>query len=69
VGFRNRTDAACASVAVAGRYDVETQQRGPQNDPDACTLEALETARAMPHGPAQTDALKKAGLLLRSDAL
>lgn len=34
-----------------------------QNDPDASALEALENARAMPHGPARTEALKKAGLL------
>jgi hypothetical protein len=32
-------------------------------DPDASALEALEAARAMPHGPARTEALKKAGLL------
>jgi hypothetical protein len=33
------------------------------DDPDACALEALEAARAMPHGLTRAEALKKAGLL------
>jgi hypothetical protein len=42
-------------MAANNQYDSE--------DPDASALEALEAARAMPHGPARTEALKKAGLL------
>jgi hypothetical protein len=41
---------------------VATDQQDP-GDPDDCALEALEAARAMPHGLARTEALKKAGLL------
>jgi hypothetical protein len=50
----------CASVQAMGatnQYDTE--------DPDASAVEALEAARAMPNGPARTEALKKAGLLRR----
>jgi hypothetical protein len=35
-------------------------------DPEAHALEALEEARAMPHGTARTEALKKAGLLRKA---
>ena len=51
---------SCASVnvmTITNRYDSE--------DADASALEALEAARAMPQGPARTEALKKAGLLRR----
>jgi hypothetical protein len=42
-------------MAAINQYDSE--------DPDASAAEALDAARAMPHGPARTVALKKAGLL------
>jgi hypothetical protein len=42
-------------IAATDQYDSE--------DLDASALEALDAARAMPHGPARTEALKKAGLL------
>jgi len=39
------------------------QQHEGEDDPDGHALEALETARSLPHGPARAEALKKAGLL------
>jgi hypothetical protein len=47
--------ASVQAMAATNQYDSE--------DPDASAAEALEAARAMPHGPARTEALKKAGLL------
>jgi hypothetical protein len=35
----------------------------PDHDLEAAALEALEAARAMPHGPERIEALKKAGSL------
>jgi hypothetical protein len=39
---------------------------GSHRDLDAEAEEALETARAMPAGPAKSEALKKAGLLRKA---
>jgi hypothetical protein len=36
---------------------------GPQRDLHMEALVALEKARAMPHGPARSEALKRAGIL------
>jgi hypothetical protein len=47
--------ASVQVMAATKKYDPE--------DPDASAAEALDAARAMPHGPARTEALKKAGLL------
>jgi hypothetical protein len=41
----------------------EKKVRRPELDLDAETLAALEEARAMPHGPERTKAMKKAGNL------
>jgi hypothetical protein len=40
-----------------------TPQHDQESDPDTCAAEALENARAMPHGAARSEAMKKAGLL------
>jgi hypothetical protein len=36
------------------------------DDPDAQAYEALEVARAMPHGSERSEALKRAGLLRKA---
>jgi hypothetical protein len=41
----------------------EKKVRRPELDLDAEALVALEEARAMPHGPERTEAMKKAGFL------
>ena len=41
----------------------EKKVRRPELDLDAEALAALEEARAMPHGPGRTEAMKKAGFL------
>ena len=41
----------------------EKKVRRPELDLDAEALAALEEARAMPHGPERTEAMKKAGVL------
>jgi len=41
----------------------EKKVRRPELDLDAEALAALEEARAMPHGPERTEAMKKAGSL------
>ena len=41
----------------------EKKVRRPELDLDAEALAALEEARAMPHGPERTEAMKKAGTL------
>jgi hypothetical protein len=37
--------------------------KSPKPDLEAEAMEALERARALPHGPERTEALKKAGAL------
>jgi hypothetical protein len=41
----------------------ERKERRPGIDLDAEALAALEEARAMPHGPERTEAMKRAGIL------
>jgi hypothetical protein len=41
----------------------EKKDRRPDIDLDAEALAALEEARAMPHGPERTEAMKRAGIL------
>jgi hypothetical protein len=41
----------------------EKKVRRPELDLDAEALVALEEARALPHGPERTEAMKKAGVL------
>jgi hypothetical protein len=41
----------------------EKKDRRPDIDLDAEALAALEQARAMPHGPERTEAMKRAGIL------
>ena len=41
----------------------EKKVRRTELDLDAEALAALEEARAMPHGPERTEAMKKAGIL------
>jgi hypothetical protein len=41
----------------------EKKDRRPDLDLDAEALAALEEARAMPHGPERTEAMKRAGIL------
>ena len=41
----------------------EKKDRRPDLDLDAEALAALEEARAMPHGPDRTEAMKRAGIL------
>jgi hypothetical protein len=41
----------------------EKKVQRPELDLDAEALVALEEARAMPHGPERTEAMKKAGVL------
>jgi hypothetical protein len=43
--------------------DQERKVRRRELDLDAEALAALDEARAMPHGPARTAAMKKAGIL------
>jgi hypothetical protein len=43
--------------------DQEKKVRRRELDLDAEALAALDEARAMPHGPARTAAMKKAGIL------
>jgi hypothetical protein len=38
----------------------------PKLDLDAEAIAALEEARAMPHGPERTEAMKKAGILRKA---
>ncbi|KRR16975.1 hypothetical protein CQ13_12300 [Bradyrhizobium retamae] len=43
--------------------DKRKVEERPQRDLHSEALAALEKARAMPHGPARSEALKRAGLL------
>ena len=43
--------------------DKKKEQIRPQPDLHLDALAALEQARAMPHGPARSEALKRAGIL------
>jgi hypothetical protein len=43
--------------------DKKRAEDRPQQDLHMEALAALEQARAMPHGPARSEALKRAGLL------
>jgi hypothetical protein len=44
----------------------ERNDRRAKVDLDAEALAALDEARAMPHGPERTEALKKAGILRKA---
>jgi len=46
--------------------DQGSKDLRPKLDLEAEALAALDKARAMPHGSARTEALKKAGLLRRA---
>jgi hypothetical protein len=43
--------------------DKKNAESHPQQDLHMEALAALEQARAMPHGPARSEALKRAGML------
>ncbi|KRQ99012.1 hypothetical protein CQ10_03810 [Bradyrhizobium valentinum] len=43
--------------------DRKNRETQPKRDLHSEALAALEQARAMPHGPARSEALKRAGLL------
>ena len=45
------------------RMDKKQAEVRPQQDLQLEALAALEQARAMPHGPARSEALKRAGIL------